>query len=60
MVNSPSLGIRVGAATALTTYWILNSNLRIDQVEKAILGSTLYRPELALAYQGFLAYLYSL
>jgi hypothetical protein len=52
--------LRVAAATALTTYWILNSDLTIAQVEAAILGVTLAYPEKALAYQGYLAYLFSL
>jgi len=60
LVKDESLGIRVAAATALTTYWILNSDLTIAQVESAILGVTLVYPELAAAYQGFLTYLYSL
>ncbi|MCK5827198.1 hypothetical protein KAH43_01635 [Candidatus Bipolaricaulota bacterium] len=60
LVEGEDLGLRVAAATALTTYWILGSDLTIPQVEKAILGVTLWKPELAAAYQGFLAYLYSL
>ena len=60
LVVGDSLGLRVAAATALTTYWILGSDLTIPQVEAAILGVTLVYPEKALAYQGFLAYLYSL
>lgn len=60
LVKGDSLGLRVAAATALTTYWIVNSDLTIAQVEAAILGVTLVYPELALAYQGYLAYLYSL
>ena len=60
LVVGDSLGLRVAAATALTTYWILGSDLTIAQVEAAILGVTLVHPEKALAYQGFLAYLYSL
>ena len=60
LVKDESLGLRVAAATALTTYWILGSDLTIPQVESAILGVTLVYPELAAAYQGFLAYLYSL
>ena len=60
LVKDDSLGLRVAAATALTTYWILGSDLTIPQVESAILGVTLVYPELAAAYQGFLAYLYSL
>jgi len=54
------LGLRVAAATALTTNWILYSDLTYVDVQNAILGVTLVYPELALAYQGFLAYLYSL
>jgi hypothetical protein len=60
LVVGDDYGVRVGAATALTTYWILNSDLTIAQVEKEILANTLVNPELALAYQGFLTYLYSL
>ena len=60
LVVGDSLGLRVAAATALTTTWILGSDLTIAQVESAILGVTLVSPELALAYQGFLTYLYSL
>ncbi len=60
LVVGDSLGLRIAAATALTTYWITNSDLTIAQTEAAILGVTLVSPELALAYQGFLAYLYSL
>lgn len=60
LVKGEDLGLRVAAATALTTYWILGSDLTIAQVESAILGVTLVHPELASAYQGFLAYLYSL
>ena len=60
LVVGDSLGLRVAAATALATYWILGSDLTIPQVEAAILGVTLVHPEKALAYQGFLTYLYSL
>jgi len=60
VVEGESVGLRVAAATALTTYWILGSELTTPQVEAAILGVTLVKPELAAAYQGFLAYLYSL
>jgi len=60
LVEDDSLGLSTAAVTALTTTWILGSDLTIPQVESAILGVTLVNPELALAYQGFLAYLYSL
>jgi hypothetical protein len=60
LVKGESLGLRVAAATALTTYWILGADLTIAQVEAKILGVTLVHPELALAYQGLLTYLYSL
>ena len=60
LVDGEDLGLRVAAATALTTYWIIGSELTIPQVEAKILNATLYKPELAAAYQGFLAYLYSL
>ena len=55
-----NLGLRVGAAQALTTYWILGSDLTYVDVQNEILGVMLVYPELALAYQGYLAYLYSL
>lgn len=58
--NGEYLGLRVAAATALTTYWILGSDLTYVDVQNEILGVTLVYPELALAYQGYLAYLYSL
>lgn len=60
LVEGEDLGLQVAAATALTTYWILNSDLTIPQVEAKILDVTLWKPELAAAYQGFLTYLYSL
>ena len=60
LVDGDSLGLQISAVTALTTYWILGSDLTIAQVEAAILGVTLVSPGLALAYQGFLTYLYSL
>jgi len=60
LLDSGSLGLGTAAITALTTYWILGSELTIPQVEAAILGVTLVYPELAAAYQGFLTYLYSL
>jgi len=60
LVVGDSFGLRVAAATALTTYWIIGSDLTIPQVEAEILGVTLVHPEYALAYQGFLTYLYSL
>ncbi len=59
-VNGDLLGMRVAAATALTTTWILGSNMTIDETEAAILGVTLWHPEMALAYQGYLTYLFSL
>jgi len=59
-VNGESLGLRVAAATALTTTWILGSDMTIAQVETQILTNTLWHPELALAYQGYLTYLFSL
>jgi hypothetical protein len=60
VVNGDSLGSRVAAATALTSYWILGADLTIPEVEARILSNTLVHPELALAYQGYLAYLFSL
>jgi hypothetical protein len=59
-VNGDTIGLRVAAATALTTYWILGSDMTIAEVEAAILGVTLWHPEMALAYQGYLTYLFSL
>ena len=58
--NGANLGLRVAAATALTPIWIGDQPLTIDQTRGAILGVTLVYPELALAYQGYLAYLFSL
>ena len=58
--NGESLGLRVAAATALTALWISDQPLTIDQTRKEILSITLVHPELALAYQGYLAYLFSL
>ncbi len=58
LVASGSYGERIAAATALTTYWILNSDLDHVDVEREILAHT--QTELGLAYQGFLTYLYSL
>jgi hypothetical protein len=55
-----SLGVSTAAATALATYWILGSELTYVDVQNAILGAMIVTPELALAYQGYLAYLYSL
>jgi len=58
--NGESLGLRVAAATALTAIWIMDQPLTIDQARKEILSVTLVYPELALAYQGYLAYLFGL
>jgi len=55
-----NLGLRVAAATALTGIWISDQPLTIDQTRAEILSVTLVYPELALAYQGYLAYLFSL
>ncbi|MCK5828305.1 hypothetical protein KAH43_07270 [Candidatus Bipolaricaulota bacterium] len=60
MVVGESLGLRVAAATALTTYWIVESGLSIEQAELAIRVNSGVNPELALAHQGVLQYLYSL
>jgi hypothetical protein len=60
LVINGSLAERVAAATALTTYWILGSDMTINDVETQILANTLWHPELALAYQGYLTYLFSL
>ena len=54
-----NLGLRVAAATALTSYWIIDQPLTIDETRKEILSVTLVYPELALAYQGYLVYLFS-
>ena len=59
VTNGESLGLRVAAATALTALWIVDQPLTIDQTRKEILSVTLVHPELALAYQGYLAYLFS-
>ena len=59
-MNGESLGLRVAAATALTAIWIGDQALTIDQTRKEILAVTLVYPELALAYQGYLAYLFGL
>jgi hypothetical protein len=58
--NGESLGLRVAAATALTSFWITTEPLTIDQVRTEILSVTQVYPELALAYQGYLAYLFGL
>ena len=58
--NGESLGLRVAAATALTAIWIADQPLTIDETRAEILEVTLVYPELALAYQGYLAYLFSL
>ena len=57
-MNGESLGLRVAAATALTAIWINGQPLTIDQTRTEILSVTLVYPELALAYQGYLAYLF--
>ena len=59
-MNGESLGLRVAAATALTAIWIGDQPLTIDQTRTEILSVTLVYPELALAYQGYLTYLFSL
>jgi len=58
--NGESLGLRVAAATALTAIWVADQPLTISQTRAEILAVTLVYPELALAYQGYLAYLFSL
>jgi hypothetical protein len=58
--NGESLGLRVAAATALTSFWNAEQPLTIDQTLAEILSITLVHPELAMAYQGYLAYLFSL
>ena len=60
LVVGDSLGLRVAAATALTTYWIVEASLTIAQSERAIRANSGINPELALAHQGLLVYLYSL
>ena len=59
-MNGESLGLRVAAATALTAIWIDAMPLTIDETRTEILSVTLVYPELALAYQGYLAYLFAL
>jgi hypothetical protein len=58
LVVGDSLGLRVAAATALTTYWITEGSLTIAQAERAIRANTGVNPELALAHQELLTYLY--
>jgi len=58
--NGEYLGIRVAAAVALSTNWIIDQPLDIAQTQAAILGVTLVYPELALAYQIYLTYLFGL
>ncbi len=58
--NGESLGLRVAAATALTAFWITTQPLTITEVSVEILAVTQVYPELALAYQGYLAYLFGL
>jgi hypothetical protein len=60
VVVGDTLGVRVAAATALTSYWIQESVLAIPQVERAIRANSGVNPELALAHQDLLAYLYGL
>jgi hypothetical protein len=60
LVVGDTLGLRVAAATALATHWILDSVLTIPQVEAAIRANTGVNAELALAHQDLLTYLYSL
>ena len=59
-MNGEYLGIRVAAAVALSTNWIIDQPLDIAQTQAAILGVTLVYPELALAYQIYLTYLFGL
>jgi len=58
--TSDYYGIRVAAAVALSTNWIIDQPLDIPQTQAAILGVTLVYPELALAYQIYLTYLFGL
>jgi len=58
--NGESLGLRVAAATALAAIWIADQPLTIDETRTEILSVMLVYPELALAYQGYLAYLFAL
>jgi hypothetical protein len=57
--NGESLGLRVAAATALTSFWTAEQPLTIDQTLAEILSITLVHPELAMAYQGYLANLFA-
>ena len=58
--NGEYYGIRVAAAVALSTNWIIANPLDIPTVQAEILGVTLVYPELALAYQIYLTYLFGL
>ena len=58
--DGESLGLRIAAATALTAFWITNQPLTISEVEAEILSNMQVYPELVLAYQGYLAYLFTL
>jgi hypothetical protein len=58
VVIGDSLGLRVAAATALTTYWITEGSISIDQCEQAIRANTGVNPQLVLAHQGLLTYLF--
>ena len=60
LVVGDSIGLRVAAATALTTYWIVEGALSIEQAELAIRVNSGVNPELALAHQGVLQFLYGL
>jgi hypothetical protein len=55
-----SYPIRVAAAVALSTNWIIDQPLDIAQTQAKILGVTLVYPELAFAYQLYLTYLFGL
>jgi len=67
VVNGDTLGERVAAATALTTIWIIFGEwsdlsaeiMRVCREIWAISGVAQYQ-QLALAYQGYLTYLFSL
>jgi hypothetical protein len=59
-MNSDYYGIRVAAAVALATNWMIDQPLDIAYTQAEILGVTLVYPELALAYQIYLTFLFGL
>jgi len=57
--NGEGIGLRIAAATTLTTLWISTQPLTIDQTMVEITKITLVYPELAAAYQNYLAFLFA-